>query len=391
VAEHVRAYVEGAREGGQLPVLVTLKHFPGHGDVSIDTHVALAVNGADRARLEAVELAPFRAGIAAGADAVMPAHLSVPALDPSGAPATLSEPMLTGLLRKELGFQGLIATDALDMQGVTKQGSAGAVAVRAIEAGADVLLMPPEPDRVIDAIVRAVSQGHISRDRIEESAMRIFEAKARVGLSRRRLVDPDTGMDELDTPEDIQRVQEIADRAVTLVKNEGEVVPLRRPGSTLFLALAESCCSEQGRAFAVEIGRRVPGASVVTMQPTAGEIEIAGAAAQARDADAVVVAAFVSVAAYRGSVALSGNYPKVMEALIQSGRPVILVALGSPYLARSFPQVAAYLAAYSTVAPSEIAIAKALLGAIPMQGRLPVTIPGIAQYGAGIQVPVAAP
>jgi beta-N-acetylhexosaminidase len=388
VAAHVRAYIEGAREGGKQPVLVTIKHFPGHGDASIDSHVALAVNSADRARLEAVEFGPFRAGIAAGADAVMTAHISVPALDETGAPATLSGRVLTGLLRKELGFEGLIATDALDMQGVTKQGSSGAVAVRAIEAGADVLLMPPDPDHVIDAIVRAVSQGRISRDRIEESAMRVLDAKARVGLSRQRLVDPDAGMDELDTPEDIERVQEIADRAVTLVKNEAGVVPLRRPGSTVFMALAESCCSEQGRAFAAEIGRRVPGASFVTLQPSAGEAEIASAAAKALDADAVVVAAFVSVAAYRGSVALSGNYPKVMDALIQSGRPVVLVALGSPYLARSFPQVSAYLATYSTVAPSEIAAAKALLGAIPIQGRLPVTIPGIAQYGDGIQVPV---
>ncbi len=392
VAAHVRAFIDGAHSVG--PVLVTAKHFPGHGDASVDTHLALAVINADRARLEKIDLAPFRAAIAGGVDAVMSAHIAVPALDPSGAPATLSAPMLTNLLRREMGFHGIVASDALDMGGITQHWTAAQAAVRAIEAGSDVLLMPANPEEAVAAIANAVRRGAISRERLEDSVARVLAAKVRLGLNRHRLVDLDTMMDDLDTPEDVERVQQIADRAVTLVRNEGGLVPLSPTASVSFLVLAESRGSQQGRVLAAEIRKRMPNAAIAALDPAASEADLAQATASAQTSALTVVAAFVSVAAYRGSVALAGEYPALLNRILEGSKPVVLVALGNPYLLRSFPGVGAYLTTYSTVPPAETAAVEALFGEISIQGRLPVTIPGLAKYGDGIQLaarPAAAP
>lgn len=388
VAAHVRAFIEGAHSAG--PVLVTAKHFPGHGDVSTDTHLALAVNNADRARLEKIELPPFRAAIAAGADAVMTAHIAVPSLDEPNIPATLSAAMLTGLLRKDLGFQGIITSDALDMGGITRQWPSGQAAVKAIQAGVDVLLMPANPEEAIAAVVNAVRRGEISRERIDQSVHKVLDAKVRLGLDRHRAVDLENMLEELDTPEDIQKAQEAADRAVTLVRNERVLVPLNLTSRVCFLILAESRGSQQGRAFASGVRSRMPDAPVVTLDASASAADLDQAVQNAEACDTAVAAAFASVAAYRGSVALAGGLPGLLDRLIASGKPVVLVALGNPYLLRDFPGVAGYLATYSTVPPSEIAAAKALFGAIPIQGRLPVTIPGLAHYGDGIQLAATA-
>ena len=389
VARHVRAFIEGAHESAGAPVLVTAKHFPGHGDTGVDSHLALPVLNVDRERLKRIELVPFRAAIAAKVDAIMSAHISLPVLDDSGLPATLSPPALTGLLRKELGFDGITVTDALDMPGVSKNWPSGEAAVKAIQAGSDVLLMPPDPEAAVEAVLRAVLDGSIERRRIDESVAKILAAKVRLGLHRRRLTDPDSLMDELDTPEDLAKMQEVADRAVTLVKNERDLVPVRAGPSSCFVVLAESRGSTSGRLFAAEVRRRAPAAQVFMLDPLWSEAELAELIEKTKGCNAVVVAAFVSVAAYRGSVALAGNYPKLMAGLLDAGRAVALVALGNPYLVRSFPGVAAYLVTYSTVPPSELAAVKALFGEMPIRGRLPVSIPGVARCGDGIQLSAA--
>lgn len=385
VAAHVRAFIEGAR-AAKPPVLVTAKHFPGHGDTATDTHMNLAVVAAGRERLDQVELVPFRAAIAQGVDAVMSAHIALPALGAREIPSTLASSVLTGLLREQLGFRGLVVTDALDMQGVSKGWSSGEAAVKALEAGADVLLMPVKPQEAIDAVVSAVQQNRISRKRIEESVARILNAKIRVGLDRRRLVDLEAISEELDRPEVIGRVQQIADRAVTLVKNEGAAIPLRPDSPAGFLILPENRLSPAGRAFHVELFRRMPEAQAAILEPQFPECALEPLVSKLEGCDPVVVVAFASVAAYRGSVALLGNYPKLIHALLERGRRVVLVSMGNPYLLRGFPGVAAYLATYSTAPPSELAAVKALFGEIPIQGRLPVTIPGFARHGDGIQL-----
>ena len=181
VAAHVKAFIEGAHSDKKNPVLTSAKHFPGHGDTAVDTHLNLATIPADRERLERLELVPFKAAIEAGVDAIMTAHIAVPALAPPDLPATLSPAILTDLLRKQLGFKGLVITDALEMAGIAKGFTTGEASVRAIEAGADTLLMPPDADAAVKAVVAAVESGRLSRRRIEESVVKILSAKERVG------------------------------------------------------------------------------------------------------------------------------------------------------------------------------------------------------------------
>lgn len=390
VSEYVDAFLEGAATDPHFRVLTTAKHFPGHGDTDIDTHLNMATVTADRQHLEAVELAPFRAAIAKGVDSVMTAHLAVPALGTGDIPATLSPAILTTLLRGELGFKGLIVTDALDMGGVAKGFTPGDAAVRAIEAGADVLLMPADPVAAINAVVEAVKQGRIAKKRLDESLERVLAAKARVGLSVSRYVNTRAILKVVNLPASNQRAMEIAQRAVTLLKNDYHLLPVRSGSQACFAILRESPNSQEGQAMQPEINKRAPGRPALMLDPSMAEADLDRAVAQAGTCDAWYVAAFVSVAGYRGNVALGGNFPALIGKLLASGKPVMLLALGNPYLLRSFPNVSGYLTTFSTVPPSEIAAIEALYGEIPIRGHLPITIPGLMKFGDGI-VMAAAP
>ncbi len=390
VSRNVQAFIEGAGTDRRNRVLTTAKHFPGHGDTATDTHLGLAVINANRQRLNDVELVPFRAAISKDVDAVMTAHISVPVLDPAEVPSTLSGAVLTKLLREELGFHGLIVTDAMDMGAIVKAFGDADASVKAIEAGADVILMPPDADIAVNAVVAAVRRGRISQKRIDQSVARVLAAKVKVGLDRGRLIDLEAIDDVVNAPEANDRAQEVADRAVTLLRNDPAQIPLHDPTKTCFLLLTESHYSNEGLVFTQEIHKRVPDALVLTLDPSLPDPALDVATQRAGFCDATVVGAFVSVAA-RANIGVSPGYAKMLDTLIASGKPVTLVAFGSPYLLRSFPKVAAYLTTYSTVAPSEIAAAKALFGEMPIRGRLPVTIPDLAKYGDGIQLAVTAP
>lgn len=391
VSRHVQAFIEGADADRHNRVLTTAKHFPGHGDTATDTHLGLATITADRERLNQVELVPFRAAISKNVDAIMTAHISVPALDSADVPATLSAAVLTKQLREEMGFRGLIVTDAMDMGAIVKTFGDADASVRAIEAGADVVLMPPDAETAVNAIVAAVRHGRISQKRIEQSVARVLTAKIKVGLDRGRLVDLEAIDDVVNAPEANDRAQEVADRAVTLIRNEPAQIPLRAPAKTCFLLLAESHYSNEGLAFTQEIHKRSPDALVLTLDPSLPDAALDVATQRAGFCDATVVGAFVAVAAARGNVALPAGFPKLLDTLIGSGKPVTLISLGNPYLLRDFPKVAAYLTTYSTVPPSEVAAVKALFGEMPISGRLPVTIPDLAKYGDGIQLPQTSP
>jgi beta-N-acetylhexosaminidase len=386
VAAQVKAFIEGAHSDKKNYILATAKHFPGHGDTATDTHLNLASIPADRARLDSLELVPFKAAIAAGVDSIMTAHIAVPALAPPDLPATLSPAILTGLLRKDLDFKGLIVTDALDMGGIAKGYSSGEAAVRALEAGADALLMPSDPDAAIRAVVSAVESGRISRQRLQESVVRILVAKEKVGLDRKRFADLEGIGDVVDDPEVSLKAQEIANRAVTLVRNTGNLVPLAAPERSCFVVMPESRYSNSGQVFTSEVHKRAARAAVATIDPSMSRPDVETAINGLSSCDSYAVAAFASVAAYRGTVGLTGELPHAIEMLAATGKPVALIALGNPYLLRSFPNVAAYLATFSTVPPSETAAVKALWGEIAISGHLPVTIPGEAKYGEGIQV-----
>jgi beta-N-acetylhexosaminidase len=386
VAAQVKAFIEGVHSDKRNVALATAKHFPGHGDTAVDTHMNLASISADRERLERVELVPFRAAIEAGVDAIMTAHIAVPALSPPDLPATLSPAILTGLLRNELGFKGIVATDALEMGGIAQGFSTGEACVRALEAGADTLLMPTDPEAAIRAVVAAEQSGRLTRQRVRESVARILAAKERVGLDRKRFVDVEAMGDVLDSPEANEKAQEVADRAVTLVRNNSNVVPLADPERTCFVVMPEGRFSSEGQVFTQQVRKRNAKASVTTLDPSMPRQQIDEAVGRLGNCESFAVAAFASVSASRGSVGLGGDLPHAIEAIEAAGKPVVMVALGSPYLLRNFPNVTAYLATFSSVPPSETAAVKALWGEIPIRGHLPVSIPGFAKVGEGIQV-----
>jgi beta-N-acetylhexosaminidase len=383
----VRAFIEGAHANRKNYILTTAKHFPGHGDTAVDSHMNMPTITVDRDHLDHVELVPFKAAIDAGVDSVMTAHIAVPALAPPDIPSTLSPAILTDLLKRDLGFKGIVVTDALEMAGIVKSFSTGDAAVRALEAGADVLLMPTDPEAVVKAVTAAVQSGRLTRQRIQESVIKVLAAKERVGLDRKRFVDLEAISDVVDSPESNEKAQEIADHAVTLVRNGRAMIPLAAPDKACYVMMTESRSSTEGLGFSQEVRKVVPRALVNTWDPAFTREQLDEALGRLGGCDSYVVAAFTSVAAYRGTVGmLGGELPHALEALISSGKPVALIALGNPYVLRNFGGVTAYLATFSSVAPSEIAAARAILGEIAITGHLPVTIPGQAAYGEGIQL-----
>jgi beta-N-acetylhexosaminidase len=390
VAALVRAFIEGAHSDRKNYALTTVKHFPGHGDTAVDSHMNMPTITVDRDRLNHVELVPFRAAIEAGVDSVMTAHIAVPSLSPPGIPSTLSGAILTDLLKKDLGFTGIVVTDALEMAAIVKNFPTGEAAVRALEAGADALLMPTDPEAVVKAVTAAVQSGRLTRQRIQESVVKLLGAKERVGLEHRRFVDLESIGDVVDSPESNEKAQEIADRAVTLVRNGGGMIPLATPDKACYVMMPESRVSTEGQLFAQEVRKIAPHALMNTWDPTMSREQLDEAAGRLGSCESFVVAAFTSVGAYRGTVGmLGGELPWALDGLIASGKPVALIALGNPYVLRNFGNVTAYLATFSSVAPSEIAAARAALGEIPITGHLPVTIPGQAAYGEGIQTRAA--
>ncbi len=384
-ADLVAAFVRGAREGG---LLTTVKHFPGHGDTAVDSHLELASLSADRARLDAVELLPFRRAIAAGVDAVMLGHIAVPALDASGAPATLS-PVLTRLLRQELGFGGLVVTDALDMAGAQAAWT-GDAAKRAVLAGADMILLPPDPEVVIATLVRAVKQGEIAESRIDESVLRILEAKERLGLDRERRVEARALAGSVGRPADVQRAAAVARRALTVVKNEGDLLPLKaeEPLSILHLVLSSDARNEaiQGIPEAELAARRIV-TETLSLGPEVSEATTSRIVARAQDFTQVLASCFVRVGAYRGNADMAESHVRLIEALLAAGRPVIVVSYGSPYLLKQVPAVPAYLATYGWADPSQRSAISALFGEHPVSGTLPVTLPGLFALGHGLKIP----
>ncbi len=386
VARLTGAFVEGARSGG---LLTTAKHFPGHGDTAVDTHLQLATIGGDRARLGSVELLPFRSALAAGVDSVMIGHIAAPSLDPSGAPATVSEPMITDLLRHEMGFSGLIVTDAMEMSGV-RAAWTGEAAIRALQAGADLILLPPDPAVAIQALVRAVNEGQLSEARIDESVRRVLETKQRLGLDRRRLVDLDAVATSVGRPEDVERAMAIGRDSITVLRNQGGVLPLRaeRRLNLLHLVMSSDARNDQIQGFPEDDfrDRRIP-ARTLTLGPEVSEETAAKLVAMAPEFTHLVVSAFVRVTSSKGTADMAPSHARLIGRLRETGRPLIVLAFGSPYLLRQFPDVPVYVCAYGSAESSQRAAIAALFGEFATTGALPVTIPGLAQRGAGLEIP----
>jgi beta-glucosidase-like glycosyl hydrolase/CubicO group peptidase (beta-lactamase class C family) len=386
VAELASAFVRGVEEHGALS---TTKHFPGHGDTHTDSHMELPVVSGDRPRLDSVELLPFRAAIAAGTSSIMTGHLAVPAIEPdSNVPATLSGRVLTDLLRNELAFDGLIVTDALDMGGVTTRYAPAEVAVRSIEAGADVLLVPPVTDAALAALKSAVTSGRIPLARINASVERILRAKARVGLHQQRVVDLDALNSAFRRPEYVAAAQDITDRGVTLLRNDENLIPLdaTRPRRTLLLVAAGDLDPYPGEDLERELRWRVDELRVVRTDTRFVKVEHV-ALPPPDTYDMALVALFVRVADRKGTVGIPPEQAALVNQLLSSGKPVAVLAFGSPYLIEAFPAAKTWLSVFSTVDVAQRAAVRALFGQVPISGKIPVSVPGVVQAGAGLTTP----
>jgi beta-glucosidase-like glycosyl hydrolase/CubicO group peptidase (beta-lactamase class C family) len=387
VAEFVKEFVRGVEENGAL---ATAKHFPGHGDTASDSHIDLPVIQADRDRLEHLELVPFRAAIAAGAGSIMTGHLSVPALEPDpNTPATLSARILTDLLRHELHFEGLVVTDAMDMGGITVRYAPGEAAVRAFEAGADALLMPPVPDAAFEGLQGAVKSGRISRERLDISVRRILQAKAKLGLDKDRLVDINAINQKFGHVAWQSEAQDISDRGVTLLRDTPHRLPLDGTKPTRALLLAFYADPEPYPAEDLERELRPRFDALTTLRADTRFVKADMLKLPPPDSyDVAILALFVRVSDRKGNVDVPPEQAALAEQLFKTGKPVITVGLGSPYLIERFPQAETWLAAFGISDVAQISAARALFGQIPVRGHLPVTIPGVEmKLGFGLELP----
>jgi len=384
VSAHVAAFIEGAHMDPAARVLVTAKHFPGHGDTDIDSHIGLPRLPVARDRMDAMELKPFRAAIAQGVDSIMTAHMAVPELDGSGVPATVSPKVLTDLLRNELQFKNLIVTDAMNMQGLTEMFNTGEASVRSLLAGADVLLMPPDPDASIRAVMAAVQQGRLPRQRINESALRVLTAKVRLGLMKKRLVDLESIADVMASPEAAARAQQIADRGVTLLRNEGNILPLAPDSKPCLILINSLRISQQGQRLVRDFRRKASRGVVITTDTNMTFDALEGTVPQMKDCTAIVAASFAAITAN------TADMNRFLTKLIEGPVPVVIATFNDPYMGANFPKAAAYLTPFSSAPSAEVAAAKALFGEIEISGHTPVTIPDVGALGAGIVVPTRA-
>jgi len=426
VSEMVSAYIAGARSEGML---TTAKHFPGHGDTDTDSHLTMARVNGDRRRLESVELLPFQAAIAAGVDSVMVAHVIVPAIEPDpNRPASISYNVVTGLLKHELGFRGLVITDGMAMGALTKMFSGSSFeiskesAVAAIKAGNDVVLVPPDLEGAYKGILEAVQRGEISKERIDESVLKILRVKASLGLHRQRLIDLAAVTREVTRPESVALAQRVADNAITLVRDNNQVLPLQRTPSTLHAsqivappgtgtpkASSEAAViiltddirsADAGRVFGSQIRSRIPNASVLYVDDRSVDTIKHDVLLAVESAKKVIVVAEAFPSGGRtvrrggvetGSAGLDqGSEDLLIQIVKTAGEKTAVIALGNPYIISSVPEVQTYLCTFSNTPTSAMSAVRAVFGEISIHGHMPVTIPGITQYGAGLErTPVA--
>ncbi len=411
VGEMAAAYIAGAHQFGMM---TAAKHFPGHGNTESDSHVFVPVVKADAAHLDAIELPPFRAAIQAGVDAVMIAHVLVPALDPDpNHVATISPAIVTALLQQKMGFHGLVITDALDMGGLRQSfpqegpEGAGRAAVESVKAGNDMLLLPFDLDGSYNGLLRAVRSGEISEARIDQSVLKILRAKASVGLNQAKLVDISTVNAIVAQPASLAAAQEIADKAVTLVRDNHRALPLKATAegtklppnpyqpvaetrnNTVLLIFADDSRSDSGRTLDHELRTRIPDARVYYIDPRVAAGMTQPVLAAVQESQVVIAAVYEFPVAGRvvraqdgaavNAIALQEPSATLLRQVLRSAaEKTMVVAVGSPYIAAQLPEVQTYICTFSNGHDSELSAVKAMFGEIPMTGHLPVTIPNIA-------------
>ncbi len=381
------AFIRGVQDNGAI---ATGKHFPGHGDTDVDSHVGLPEIRHDRARMDSVELRPFQEAIDAGMGAIMTAHISVPSLNGGVREAsTLSPLVLTTVLRDEMGFQGIVFTDAMDMSAISRRHNSGAAAVLAIEAGADVILMPASVKGAVDGMVAAVREGRISEERLDESVLRVLETKEGLRLNENRLVAIDAIPRSVGIPAHTETADRIAQSSITLLKNERDLLPLAGTRSARVMSVSYRRTSDvlAGRFFNRGLRETYPRLTTVEVDADSPASLYQALSRRARDQQFVVVSTYVTSVNVSGSFTLPEELVDFVNDLKRIGVPHTVVSFGNPYLIRDFPEVQSYLLAWNGSESSQRAAARAMLGQAQIAGRVPTRIPPLYEIGAGLMVP----
>ncbi|MCC6244392.1 MAG: hypothetical protein IT353_16235 [Gemmatimonadaceae bacterium] len=392
-------------------MLATGKHFPGHGDTDQNSHLELARVNGSRARLDSVELRPFREAIAAGVRGMMTFHGDLRALDPSGTAATLSPAVMTGVLQREMGFRGILVTDALDMNGVLGKMTMAEATQLAVIAGNDVLLMPTDARVAIQAVVDGVSAGRFTVARVDSSVRKLLMAKHEMGLHRQRLVDVEGVRAVVGAAANVAAARVAAEKAITLVRDSLSMIPVRLPAASrvVSMTITPRVDLSAGRTFDAELKSAYPQLLSLTLSPETVFDNTAGAAGGgtgtyqatpepallpaavenalqlARGADLVIVSSYIGASTNTASMAPTRGVPELLNGLRRAGVKVVLVSFLNPYLALGLPRTEAHLIAWSPWTMSQRAAARALLGKQPITGQLPITLPDYAPFGAGLR------
>ena len=384
VADLGVALVRGLQDYGAV---ATGKHFPGHGDTGTDSHLALPIIQVGRERLDAIELVPFRAAIAAGIQGIMTAHIAVPAISGETIPATVSHRVLTGLLRAEMGFDGIVFTDAMDMAAVTRLFPRGEAAVRAVLAGADVILMPNDVKQAIDAIVLAIDEERLTEGRIDESVRRLLRLKEDLGLAEERSVPLEMIPQVVGVPQHVEMAREVAERSITLIRNERNLLPLlgTRRARVMSVSFRNPGDVLSGRYFDSRLRETYPRLVTRSVDEGTNSEAYQDLLSRARRSDLVVVSVYSN---YAGRVELPDATMEFVSELARRRVTHVVISFGNPYLISLFPDARVYLLAWSSAQVSQQAAADALFGDIAITGRSPIGMDPFFAVGDGIRVPL---
>lgn len=377
-------FIKGLQEGN---VIATAKHFPGHGDTDIDSHSDLPVLNFSKERLDNLELIPFKNAIKNNVMSVMIAHLSLPSLDAeANVPASLSKNIVEGLLINELKFNGLIVTDALNMAGVVNHFSVREVALRCVNAGIDLILMPQGETEAIDAIENAVNNGSISEERINLSAKKILNAKSWLKLDENKLSDVSKVSSIVNSDESMKISQQIADESITLVKNSYNILPFTMASEMSCLIVSMNNGNEKANSdfFLSKFNEENKFKSTSFFDLTGDVINSNEILSEASSYDVVIVPVYAKVKIKTGTVGLPQSQLDLINSLISNGKKVVVVSFGNPYLIQGFPEVGSYICAYADAETSINSVIKSFYGTIKYKGKLPVSISNEFKYGDGI-------
>jgi len=377
------AFIHGLQDHGMI---ATGKHFPGHGDTGVNSHLALPVVTVSRSRLDTVELVPFRAAVNAGVGAIMSFHGAMPALDSSNVPGTLSPKVLTGLLRGEMGFRGIIISDAMDMRGVLDTYGADEAVKRAIAAGIDVLIQPLDVPKTIDAVVAGVTEGRYSQARLDSSVRKVLETKRRLGLAQSKLVDLNALRFLVGDSSNLQVARTAAEKSITLVRDSlGQIPLLNDSARVLSITIARRADLPAGNAFNSELRQRLSKLRTEFVATEDATLNYPRLIAAADSADVTIVSSYVGQSWDATTASAPEAFTNFVRTLGQRGRKPIVVAFGNPYLLQQLPWVGTYLVAWGGFPVSQVAAARAILGSSAISGQLPISIPPYASRGAGLQ------